>query len=79
MGSAANASLVGAKTVNGPALESVSTRPPALSAVTSVERSGVALHLQCFSCAHPRRYLVLPVPLSPQRARYLCDQRRHGP
>ena len=31
-----------------PAPESVSTRPPALSAVTSVERSGVALHLQCF-------------------------------
>ncbi len=35
-GSAANASLVGAKTVNGPGLLSVSTRPAALTAATSV-------------------------------------------
>ncbi len=35
-GSAANASLVGANTVNGPALLSVSTRPAALTAATSV-------------------------------------------
>ena len=52
--------MVGAKTVKGPAPESVSTRPPALSAVTSVERSGVAtarstivlpLVLLCCACA----------------------------
>ena len=42
LGRAANASLLGAKTVNGPLPERVSTRPPALSAATRVERSGVA-------------------------------------
>jgi len=36
----AKASFVGAKTVNGPGPERVSTRLAALSAVTSVERSG---------------------------------------
>src|SRR5579864_3424673 len=35
-GNAANASFVGAKTVNGPAPFSVSTRPAALTAATSV-------------------------------------------
>jgi len=41
-GSLANASLVGAKTVNGPSPESVSTSLPALRAATRVDRSGVA-------------------------------------
>ena len=36
LGSAAKASLVGAKTVNGPGPSSVSTRPAALTAATSV-------------------------------------------
>src|SRR5438270_4028939 len=35
-GSLAKAALVGAKTVNGPGLDSVSTRPAALTAATSV-------------------------------------------
>src|ERR1700674_721912 len=38
-GRAANASLVGANTVNGPAPDSVSTRPAALTAATRVEKS----------------------------------------
>ena len=36
LGRAANASLVGAKTVNGPGPSSVSTRPAAFTAATSV-------------------------------------------
>src|SRR5215468_9630776 len=36
LGSLANAALVGAKTVNGPGPARVSTRPAALTAVTSV-------------------------------------------
>merc|ERR1712216_767538 len=42
LGTLPNASFVGAKTVNGPALSSVSTSLPALTAVTRVDRSGVA-------------------------------------
>merc|ERR1719478_838515 len=42
LGRAANASFVGANTVKGPLPENVSTSPAALTAVTSVERSGVA-------------------------------------
>ena len=38
----ANASLFGAKTVRGPSPLSVSTRPAASTAVTSVDRSGLA-------------------------------------
>jgi hypothetical protein len=40
-GSFANASLVGANTVNGPSPESVSTSPAAFTAATSVEKSGL--------------------------------------
>ena len=39
-GSFAKAALVGAKTVNGPGPDRVSTRPAAFTAVTSVDRSG---------------------------------------
>src|SRR3989344_3942674 len=42
-GSLANAASVGAKTVNGPGDASVSTRPAALTAATSVLRFGAAL------------------------------------
>src|SRR4051794_10254334 len=41
-GSLANASLVGANTVNGPLPASVSARPAAFTALTSVEKSGLA-------------------------------------
>jgi hypothetical protein len=41
-GSFANASFVGAKTVNGPSHSTVSTRPLAWIAFTRVERDGVA-------------------------------------
>src|ERR1700693_1111374 len=40
-GGAANASLVGPNTVNGPGPDSVSTSPAALTAATSVEKSGL--------------------------------------
>ena len=40
-GSSAKASLVGAKTVNGPALFRVSTNPAACTAVTRVEKSAL--------------------------------------
>ena len=52
-GSAANASLVGAKTVNGPLPERVLTRPPAVSAATRVERSGVATARPTMVCGGP--------------------------
>src|SRR5215212_2130184 len=42
-GSAAKASLVGAKMVNGPSLLSVSTSPAWVTAVTSVESTGLLL------------------------------------
>ena len=41
-GSLANASLFGAKTVNGPSPFNVSTKPAACTAVTRVDNSGVA-------------------------------------
>ena len=42
LGKAANAALVGAKTVNGPGPDKIFTRSPAFNAVTSVDRDGVA-------------------------------------
>merc|ERR1719181_950759 len=41
-GTAANAALVGANTVSGPAPDNAPARSPAVTAVTRVERSGVA-------------------------------------
>ena len=42
LGKASNAAFVGAKTVNGPDPWRVLTRSPALSAVTRVDKVGVA-------------------------------------
>merc|ERR1711935_137397 len=54
-GSAAKASLVGAKTVKGPVPESAVTSLPALSAVTRVDRSGMpAASSTMFFSAAPR-------------------------
>ena len=50
-GSAANASFVGANTVNGPSPCSVSTRPAACTAATSVEKSGLPLATVTMSSA----------------------------
>ncbi len=49
-GSAANAAFVGAKTVNGPAPESVPARSAAVTAATRVDRSGVATASSTMFC-----------------------------
>ena len=56
-GSAANDALVGANTVNGPALLSVSTRPAALTAATSVVWS---LELTALSTMSLLGYIAAP-------------------
>jgi hypothetical protein len=48
-GSAANAASVGAKTVKGPSPRSVSSRPPAWTAVTSVVKSPAAMAVSTMS------------------------------
>merc|ERR1719265_2265755 len=50
-GNLAKASFVGANTVNGPVPESVSTRPPAFTAVTSVDKSAVAAASSTMFCS----------------------------
>src|SRR5258708_13508125 len=65
-GKAANASLVGAKTVNGPALFNVSTSPAALTAATSVVWSAGLTALSTMSLlgyiACPPTMTGLPAP-----------------
>ena len=61
-GSAANAAFVGAKTVNGPAPESVPARSAAVTAVTSVARLGVATASWTMFCA------VLPAVVVAEQA-----------
>src|SRR6185437_10057776 len=56
-GSAANASLVGANTVNGPGPSSVSTRPAAFTAATSVVWS---LECTAFSTMFFDGYMAAP-------------------
>ena len=56
-GSLANASLVGANTVNGPLPDSVSTRPAAFTAATSVVWS---LELTAFSMMFLEGYIGAP-------------------
>ena len=50
LGRSAKASLVGAKTVKGPAPERAPVRLPAVRAATSVERSGVATASSTMFC-----------------------------
>ena len=61
----AKASLVGAKTVNGPLPLSVSTKPAACTAATRVDKSGVAIAAStivglCLACIH---FLLLLVSI----------------
>src|SRR5690606_18389520 len=73
-GRAAKAAFVGAKTVKGPSPLSVSTNPAALTAATSVEKSGLPAAMSTMAGsravigAHPAREAASPTPASPPKS-----------